>query len=129
IGPRDEFVRPTGPFDPELPVLAFRDPADRLRALIFNHSTHSIGTREPGKRSPAFYGLAAQELENELGGTVCFLEGASGSTHNLALKADEMVLRIKNAVRDALTEADRTGPRPVKRLAGSKRKFAYQVRH
>ena len=43
----------------------------------------AIGTRSPGKRSPSFYGLAAQELETELGGVVGFLEGASGSTHNL----------------------------------------------
>src|SRR5438093_3686112 len=101
VGPRDKFVRPTGPFDPELPVLLFRDSAEKCRALIFNHSTHTIGTRRPGVRSPSFYGLAAQELEEELGGTVCFLEGASGSTHNLSLKADEMVLRVKAAVRDA----------------------------
>src|SRR6266699_7125271 len=98
IGPRDNFARPTGPFDPELPVLAFRDPADKLRALIFNHSTHTIGTLHPGRRSPSFYGLAAQELETELGGTLCFLEGASGSTHNLSLSPDETTRRIRQAV-------------------------------
>ncbi|HMC66573.1 MAG TPA: hypothetical protein VKI65_16690 [Gemmataceae bacterium] len=124
IGDYREGIRPTGPFDPELPVLAFRDRAKTLKSLIFNHSTHTIGTRT-GKRSPGFYGLAAQELEQELGGTVCFLEGASGSTHNLSLKADEMVLRIKSAVKDALEQAE---PRPVNRLVGMKRKFAYRVR-
>lgn len=124
IGPYDDTVRPTGPFDPELPVLAFKDPQKKLKALIFNHSTHTIGTRT-GKRSPGFYGLAAQELEKEWGGTVSFLEGASGSTHNLTLKADEMVTRIKNAVKDALEQAE---PRPVDRLVGIKRKFAYHVR-
>lgn len=125
IGPRDQFVRPTGPFDPELPVLAFRDPDERLRALIFNHSTHTIGTRAPGTRSPSFYGLAAQELEMELGGTVCFLQGASGSTHNLQLSCDEMVTRIKTAVRQALNQAE---PRPVARLAALKRPFRFRVR-
>jgi len=125
IGPRDDVVRPTGPFDPELPVLAFRDPADRLRALIFNHSTHSIGTRKPGVRSPTFYGLAAQELETELGGTVCFLEGASGSTHNLDLKCDEMTKRIKQAVQVALAQAK---PRPIEKLAAIKRPFKFRVR-
>jgi len=126
IGPRDDFVRPTGPFDPELPVLAFRDPADKLRALIFNHSTHSIGTREPGRRSPSFYGLAAQEIETELGGTVCFLEGASGSTHNLNLTCAEMTSRIKLAVESALAQAK---PRPVEKLAAVKRPFAFKVRN
>ncbi len=139
VGPRDDVVRPTGPFDPELPVLAFGPgrptgrstgpgtgrPALSPKAIIFNHSTHTIGARQPGVRSPSFYGLAAQELEQELGGTVCFLEGASGSTHNLGLPAAEMVIRIKNAVRAALDQAE---PRPVPRLAAIKRKLTYRVR-
>src|SRR6476661_6542581 len=110
IGPHDDAVRPTGPFDPELPVLVFRGEDQQLRGLIFNHSTHTIGTRQPGRRSPSFYGLAAQELELELGGTVCYLEGASGSTHNLTLTCDEAGKRITQAVRDALAQAM---PRPV----------------
>jgi hypothetical protein len=126
IGPREDVVRPTGPFDPELPVLAFRGPGNELRGLIFNHSTHTIGTRASGKRSPSFYGLAAQELEPELGGTVCFLEGASGSTHRLGLDTDESIIRIKNAVRDAL---DLAQPRSVDRLAGQRRPFTFKVRH
>jgi hypothetical protein len=126
VGPRDHFVRPTGPFDAELPVLAFRDSSDKLRALLFNHSTHTIGTRQPGRRSPSFYGLAAQELESELGGTLCFLEGASGSTHNLALSCDEMVKRIKAAVTNALAQA---ASRPVTRLAALKRSFKFKVRN
>jgi hypothetical protein len=125
VGPRDRFVRPTGPFDPELPVLAFRDGTDRLRALLFNHSTHTIGTRQPGRRSPSFYGLAAQELEADLGGVVCFLEGASGSTHNLKLSCDEATKRIHSAVRDALAAAR---PRPVQRLAALKQPFKFKVR-
>ena len=126
VGPRTNFVRATGPFDPELPVLAFRDSTDKLRALIFNHSTHTIGTRQPGRRSPSFYGLAAQELERELDGTFCFLEGASGSTHNLNLSGDEMTKRMKQAVSDALAQAR---ARPVARLAALKRPFKFRVRN
>ena len=125
VGPRDQFVRPTGPFDPELPVLAFRDSSDKLRAFLFNHSTHTIGTRQPGKRSPSFYGLAAQDLEAELGGVVCFLEGASGSTHNLTLSGEEATDRIKKAVREVL---EQTKPKPVARLAALKRPFKFKVR-
>ncbi|MBI4662994.1 MAG: hypothetical protein HY735_29650 [Verrucomicrobia bacterium] len=125
VGPRDQFVRPTGPFDPELPLLAFRDSSDKLRAALFNHSTHSIGPRQPGKRSPSFYGLASQDLEAELGGTFCFLEGASGSTHNLTLNGAEMTERIKKAVRDGLAEAKH---KPVLRLASLKRPFKFKVR-
>jgi neutral ceramidase len=125
IGPRTNFVRATGPFDPELPVLAFRDSNDKLLALIFNHSTHTIGTRKPGVRSPSFYGLAAQDLEAEMGGTFCFLEGASGSTHNLDLPGDEAARRIKQAVADALAQ---TQPREITRLAAIKRPFKFKVR-
>jgi hypothetical protein len=125
IGPRDDAVRPTGPFDPELPVLAFRGPDGKPRAVLFNHSTHTIGARKPGVRSPSFYGLAAQELEAEHGGTFCFLEGASGSTHNLSLPAAEMTLRVKAAVADALAKA---APRPVGRVAAVKVPFQYKVR-
>src|SRR5262245_28418762 len=125
IGPHDDAVRPTGPFDPELPVLSFVGEDKKRIATIFNHSTHTIGVRQPGKRSPSFYGLASQELEDDLGGKVCFLEGASGSTHNLSLPASEMVVRIKAAVTDALEKAEE---RPVTRLAAVKRKFTYEVR-
>jgi neutral ceramidase len=126
IGPRTNFVRATGPFDPELPVLAFRDRENRLLSLIFNHSTHTIGTREPGKRSASIYGLAAQDLEREFGGPVTFLEGASGSTHNLELSGAECVRRISESVRKALSGAQ---PREVKKIAALKRPFKFRVRH
>ncbi len=72
-GTYQDAVRPTGPFDPELPVLAFRRADGGLEAVLFNHSTHTIGTQKPGVRSPSFYGLAAQELEKERGGIICLL--------------------------------------------------------
>ena len=124
-GPRDDAVRPTGPFDSELPVLAFGDPAGGLRALIFNHSTHTIGALTGNFRSPAFYGLVAQQLETELGGTVAFLEGASGSTHRLNVGTADAVQRIKQAVLDALDQAE---PHKVERLAAFKRPFTFRVR-
>lgn len=120
--------KPTGPFDPQLPVLDFRDASGKTRALIYNHSTHTIGTRAGREvRSAGFYGLAAQELEGELGGVVCFLEGASGSTHNVTqVPVAECIERLKAAVRDARGKAER---RPVTRLAGIRRTFRFRVRH
>ena len=72
-----EKVQPTGPFDPQLPVLDFRAPDGKSRALIFNHSTHTIGTRS-GKdvRSPSFYGLAAQDLESSNSGVLLIFSKA-----------------------------------------------------
>ena len=126
VGPMTDAVGPTGPFDPELPVLGFKDPADKVRALVFNHSTHTIGTVKGAVRSPSFYGLAAQDLERELGGAVCFLEGASGSTHNITpVPAAMAVVRMKDAVRGALAEAKE---RRVDRIASLKRPFKFTVR-
>ena len=124
-GPYQDAVRPTGPFDPELPVWAFRRPDGALEAVLFNHSTHTIGTARPGVRSPSFYGLAAQGLEREKGGTFLFFEGASGSTHNFDLLTPEMTLRISQAVTSALDSAQ---SRPVRRVKGLRSEFSLTVR-
>jgi hypothetical protein len=121
VGPRDDAVRPTGPFDPELPVLAFTRKDGTPEAVLFNHSTHTIGTIQRGVRSPSFYGLAAQELEKERGGTFLFFEGASGSTHNLDMTPAEALVRIKAALADALEHAL---PRAVGRVTGKRREVA-----
>ena len=125
VGPMKDAVRPTGPFDPELPVLAFDRLDGKPEAVVFNHSTHTIGTVKGAVRSPSFYGLAAQELEAERGGTFLFFEGASGSTHNLDLKAAEAQLRIKTAVIDAL---DHALPREAGRVSGRRKELTLKVR-
>ncbi len=125
VGSRDDAVGPTGPFDPDLPVLAFRTPGGQLQALLFGHSTHTIGGLKPGARSPGFYGMAAQSIESELGGAVAFLEGASGSTHNYNNTPQVAYDRIKAAVLATLAEAQ---PQEVGRVAAAKRPFAFKVR-
>jgi len=133
VGSRDDALRPTGPVDPQLPVIVVERSTDgRLEALIFGHSTHTIGTRNIGHRSPGFYGLAAQDLESELGGTVLFLQGASGSTHLLGLDDlpfpqawVEAERRIRTVVRQAY---DRANTLPVHRIASAKREIAVRVR-
>jgi neutral ceramidase len=125
VGARDDAVRPTGPFDPDLPVLAFRDTAGKNLAVIFGHSTHTIGALTGNFRSPAFYGMAAQRMEQDLGGTFCFLEGASGSTHLLDGKALEASQKIEATVRAALISAQEQ-KQPV--LAAMKKPFEFHVR-
>ncbi|MHC4691464.1 MAG: hypothetical protein ACYS67_01895 [Planctomycetota bacterium] len=124
VGSRADALRPTGPFDPELPVLAFKRADGGLEAILFNHSSHNIGVRSSG-RSPSFYGLAAQELEEELGGTTIFAPGAFGSTHVFSLPMDERILRIKNAVKDAFSKAQK---RQIPTLTSVKKQFSYRVR-
>lgn len=126
IGAHADEVRPTGPFDPDLPVLAFRRESAGYESVIFGHSTHLIGCREGGKRSPGFYALAAQDLETELGGTVTFVSGASGSTHNLRLRCDEMEKRMRAAVLHAMEKA---AWMPVGEIRGLRREVTYRVRH
>jgi len=125
VGSRADALRPTGPFDPELPVLAFKRADGTLEAILFNHSSHNIGVRSSG-RSPAFYGLAAQELEQELGGTIIFTPGAFGSTHVLTLSMDERILRIKNAVKQAFSKAQK---RQIPTVTSVKKQFKYRVRN
>lgn len=124
IGPRDEFVRPTGPFDVDLPVMAFESAGGKLRAAWFNHSTHCIGTRT-GKRSPSFYGFAAQELSDQHAAPFLFLSGAAGSTHNLNLSCDEMVTRIKGAANEAYAKGV---PVPDPTLKAIKREIPFAMR-
>jgi hypothetical protein len=124
-GPRDDAVRPTGPFDPELPVLAFRRRDGGLEAVLFNHSTHTIGTHRPGVRSPSFYGLAAQALEKQHGGTFLFFEGASGSTHNLDVTAVEATHRIEQAAALALGAVV---DRPVARVRAARKEITLAIR-
>lgn len=125
-GSREDAVRPTGPFDPELPVLSFVKADGKPVAVLFNHSTHTIGTVKGGVRSPSFYGLAAQGLEKERGGVFVFFEGASGSTHNLDVPTAEAVTRIKAAVGEAI---DHEQARPVARVTGCRNEVTLRVRH
>ena len=70
-------------------------PHDKLVSVIYNHSTHTIGTLHGNVRSASFYGLAAQELEQKFGVPVVFLEGASGSTHYMKGTVQEAIDRLK----------------------------------
>lgn len=122
-----DWVRPTGPFDAQLPVLDFRGSDGRSLAMIYNHSTHTIGTRSGlDCRSSGFYGMTAQQLEQELGGVVCFLEGASGSTHNVrGVAVPEAIERLRRAI---LSARDRAESQSIERVQAIKRPFRFRVR-
>ena len=120
-----DAIRPTGTFDPDLPVIAFKSKDEKIEGVLFNHSTHNIGARTSGSQSPAFYGLAAQELEEELGGKFLFLLGAHGSLHDMMTTPDERVFRIRQAVKDALDKASKM---EITRVASVKEEFEFRVR-
>jgi len=133
--PWDQVVRPTGPFDPDLPVLAFRRRSGDPAALLFNHSVHNIGALTKGAVSPGFYGLAARELERRHGATALFAPGAFGSSHNTgefgstpnlhAISPAECVHRVVTAVDEGLRSA---APVPTAPLRALKRPFVYRIR-
>jgi hypothetical protein len=125
VGSSVPIVRPTGPFDPQLPVWVFRDSDGKLVSVLYNHSTHTIGSLRPQVRSPSFYGLAAQALEEKWGAPVCFLEGASGSTHNTNCSVADAIEKLKLDVTEGVDEAR---PREVNRIAAIKRPFLFKVR-
>ncbi len=71
-----DVVRPTGPYDPDLYVLALRRADGKYDGLAFNHSVHNAGHIRQDCLSPCFYGLAALEVERRHGGHGMFLPGA-----------------------------------------------------
>ncbi|PIU60621.1 MAG: hypothetical protein COS85_23520 [Armatimonadetes bacterium CG07_land_8_20_14_0_80_59_28] len=131
----EDVVRPTGPFDPDLPVLVFQRRDGTCAGLLLNHSVHNIGALTQGKLSPGFYGLAAQELERRHGCTPLFLPGAFGSSHNTSpfgtspripsVSTAECVHRVVTAVEEGIEKAERIPHSPVTVM---KRPFVYRVR-
>lgn len=120
-----EMVRPSGPHDPDLPVIAFRKPSGGLVAVLFGHGTHNIGTLDPNPASvisPGFFGLAAQELERQHGAPFLFLPGAFGSSHRRQSHVDgaEATTRVVRAVNDALVRL-----RPAASTAVASGKWPY----
>jgi hypothetical protein len=111
------MVRPTGPHDPDLPVLAARDSSGRLVGALFGHGTHNVGTLGVASEvfSPGFFGLAAQELERRHGAPFLFVPGAFGSSHrrDSLVKAPEAVARVANAVDEALAQLQPIPPDPL----------------
>ena len=63
--------------------------------------------------------------KRQWGAPVCFLEGASGSTHNGGRSVPDV---IENLKRDVTEGVDAATPREVKRIAAVKRPFRYKVR-
>lgn len=121
------YNRPTGPYDPQLPLLAFKDKNGKIESIVFNHSTHNVNKPYPvPSRSPSFFGTAAQQLEEEMGGTVIFLPGAFGSTCVFDdCTTEERIFRTKHAIGKAYSKAEK---RDINRLVSVKKEFEFTIR-
>jgi len=126
IGPRDDAIRPTGPVDTDLPVLAFRRLDGSLKGFFFAHAVHAIGTVKGNVRSPTFYGLALQQLEEELGGIGAYFPGPCGSTHRLEVSPVVAQERIVEAVKQTLNQAT---VQPLLPFRWARREFRFRIRH
>ena len=125
-----DVVRPTGPYDPDLHVIALRRPDGGYAGILFNHSVHNIGHVNPEALSPCFYGLSALEIEQRYGATTLFMPGAFGSNHNKTfddsgVPAAECVVRMTAALDEALGEALPVSGAP---LCVLRRSFPYHLR-
>ena len=125
-----EMVRPTGPHDADLPVVAFRRPSGTLAGALFFHGTHNIGTLDPDAAtviSPGFFGLAAQELERQHHAPFLYLPGAFGSSHrrNSLVAPPEAMTRVVQAANEALGRLRPVSASPV---VAVKRRYTCQYR-
>jgi hypothetical protein len=82
--PQERIVRPLGSADPEVGVLKIVTAGSPARAApiatLFNHAGHpNILSGDNLLLSSEYPGLAARLLEEELGGTALFFNGAQGS--------------------------------------------------
>jgi len=126
----EKMIRPSGPHDPDLPVIALRRLSGELIGCLFLHSTHNIGTLAPDPASvvsPGFFGLAAQELERQHGAPFLFLPGAFGSSHrrNSQIDGAEAFTRVVNAIDAALGDLRPVRPAPIR---ATKSPYTFQYR-
>lgn len=109
---REDVVRPTGPFDPDIPIIALRRFDGAYAAVMYNRAVHNIGSL--GEHAEVYsvgtYGLVAQEFERRHGGTTLYFPGAIGSSHNVTYEGsgvptDEAIVRLVDALERGLQEA------------------------
>lgn len=90
-------LEPSGPTDPELPIISIQTPEGRPLALLANYSLHYVGGTGPGEISADYYGMFAERmkalLESDSNGFPPFVamlsNGTSGNINNVNWFANE----------------------------------------
>jgi hypothetical protein len=120
------YNRPTGPYDPQLPVLAFKSKDGNLESIIFNHSTQNIDSPVDRVISPGFYGKAAQKVEKELGTTAIFFIGAYGSSNVFDdCPNSEREYRVEQGIKKAYSKTEK---QDIYRLVSVKKELEFKCR-
>ncbi len=90
-------LEPSGPTDPELPIISVQTPEGRPIALLANYSLHYVGGTGPGEISADYFGMFAERmktlLESDNKGFPPFVamlsNGTSGNINNINWFANE----------------------------------------
>lgn len=89
-GGSPDLIEPAGPTDPEIPIVAVREPDGRPIAVFSIYSLHYIGGVGPGHISADYYGMYCRELERLLGAerqeppfVALMANGTSGDINNI----------------------------------------------
>jgi hypothetical protein len=89
-GGSPNLVKPAGPTDPTVSILAVREPGGRPIAVFSCYSLHYVGGVGPGDISADYYGVYCQQLERVLGGdtqdpplVALMANGTSGDINNI----------------------------------------------
>ena len=90
-------LEPSGPTDPELPIISVQTPEGRPIALLANYSLHYVGGTGPGEISADYFGMFAEQmkrlLESDSKGFPPFVamlsNGTSGNINNINWFANE----------------------------------------
>lgn len=90
-------LEPSGPTDPELPIISIQTPEGRPLALLANYSLHYVGGTLPGEISADYYGMFAERMKallesdnNDFPPFVAMLSnGTSGNINNINWFANE----------------------------------------
>jgi hypothetical protein len=78
--PEEHILRPLGEIDPEVGVLQVMDQRGQNLCLLFNHAGHpNVLSGDNYLLSAEYPGLSERILEEQLGGTAMFLNGAQGT--------------------------------------------------
>ncbi len=83
-------LEPSGPTDPEVPVISIQTPDGRPIALLANYSLHYVGGTGAGEISADYYGMFANRMQQMLGANdqdtpfvAMMSNGTSGNINNV----------------------------------------------
>ena len=102
-----------GPVDHDVPVLAVRSDANKLRAVVFGYACHNT-TLDNYQINGDYAGFAMEDLEKENAGAIAmFVQGAGADSNPLPRRTVELAIRHGATIAAAVREVLGARMRPV----------------